>query len=62
MNTRLLNVAEAAERLGLKKPTIYKYVCERAIPFVKINAAVRFDPERLDAWVAERAVEPIARG
>lgn len=55
---KLLSIREAANRLGLKVPTIYKYVGIRAVPFVKIGSRVLFDADRLDAWVRAHAVEP----
>jgi hypothetical protein len=30
----------------------------QAIPIVRIGRCVRFDPQRLDRWVADHAVEP----
>lgn len=51
---KLLSVREAAELLGLKTPTVYKYVCARSLPFVKIGSRTLFQPERLEEWVQKR--------
>jgi len=56
----LLNVDEAATYLNLSPHTIRKYVELRRIPFVKIGAAVRFERDAIDAFVAERRVARIA--
>jgi predicted DNA-binding transcriptional regulator AlpA len=52
----LLNVREAASRLGLSKSTLDKWRCAGKGPrYVKsTDRAVRYDPEDLDAWIAAR--------
>jgi predicted DNA-binding transcriptional regulator AlpA len=52
----LLNVREAAARLGLSKSTLDKMRCAGKGPrYVKsTDKAVRYDPADLDAWVAAR--------
>jgi len=52
----LLNVREAAARLGLSKSTLDKWRCAGKGPrYVKsTDRAVRYDPEDLDAWIAAR--------
>lgn len=52
----LLNVREAAARLGLSKSTLDKMRCAGKGPrYVKsTERAVRYDPADLDAWIAAR--------
>lgn len=52
----LLNVREAAARLGLSKSTLDKMRCAGKGPhFIKsTDRAVRYDKADLDAWVAAR--------
>ena len=52
----LLNVREAAARLGLSKSTLDKMRCAGKGPrYVKsTDKAVRYDPADLDAWIAAR--------
>ena len=52
----LLNVRQAATRLGLSKSTLDKMRCAGKGPrFIKsTDRAVRYDPIDLDAWIAER--------
>ena len=52
----LLNVAQAADRLGLSVHTIRKYIELRRLPFVKIGARVLFDPEELERFIDDRRV------
>lgn len=56
---RLLGVKEAAELLGIKVPTLYKYVCQGTVPVVKIGSRVLFDPDRLAVWVRKHSREPV---
>ena len=55
---KLLSVSEAAQYLGIKKTTVYKYVIGKRIPHVKIGTRVLFDALRLEAWVKEHSHEP----
>lgn len=52
----LLNVREAAARLGLSKSTLDKMRCAGKGPrFIKsTDRAVRYDPTDLDSWIAAR--------
>lgn len=52
----LLNVREAAARLGLSKSTLDKMRCAGKGPrFIKpTDRAVRYDPDDLEAWIAGR--------
>lgn len=52
----LLNVREAAARLGLSKSTLDKMRCAGKGPrYIKsTDRAVRYDPQDLDAWIAAR--------
>ena len=53
----LMTARDLAERYGFHPQTIYNLVNQRRIPFVKIGAALRFDPDEIEAW--ERHTEPI---
>lgn len=47
----LLTIREAAQYLALSVSTLYGWVWQRRIPFVKIGRALRFDPRDLAAFV-----------
>lgn len=56
----LLNMDQAAEKLGIKKSTLYKLVCEKKIHVVKICGGKNlFDPARLEQWIIAHTQEPI---
>jgi len=57
MNRRLLNVEELSEYIGLSTSTIYSWVSQRRIPFVKCGRLTKFDLQRIDEWIEESSVE-----
>ena len=57
---KLLDVNEASKFLELSPKTIYAYVCQKKIPYVKIRSSVRFRPSDLEAWVEKHYVQPIS--
>ena len=59
MEKQILNVREAAEFLGLKVPTLYKYTHGRNIPFIKLGSRVLFKSDELNRWIDEHKVKPI---
>lgn len=54
----LMTAAEAAEFLGIAGGTIYHWVSEKRIPFVRISArCIRFRRRDLESWLSARLVE-----
>jgi excisionase family DNA binding protein len=53
----LLNVEEAAGRLGTSTRFIRRLIAERRIPFTKLGKHVRIDTADLDAFIAAGRVE-----
>lgn len=51
--THLVNVHEAARFLTVSPSTLYGWVWQRRIPFVKIGRAVRFDMADLERFIAQ---------
>ena len=56
---RLLSVSEAAEYLGIKKATIYKFVRLQRLPVTRIGTRILFDPSSLKDWVKKNTLEPL---
>lgn len=46
-----MTIREAALFLSVSVSTLYGWVWQRRIPFVKIGRALRFDPQDLDAFI-----------
>ena len=55
---KLIDPESAAKVLGIKTITVYKWVSERKIPFVKVGGALRFSPVALHDWLREREYIP----
>jgi|WetSurMetagenome_2_1015567.scaffolds.fasta_scaffold00088_39 excisionase family DNA binding protein len=54
---RLLSVDETLGILGIKKATLYSWVCRRQIPVVKLSARLlKFRESDLEAFINARAV------
>ena len=56
----LLNVDQAAERLGTSSRFVRRLIAERRIAFTKLGKHVRIDSADLDAFVAAGRVVPMA--
>ena len=48
----LIGVKELARRLGIAKGTIYNWVYLKRLPYLKIGGALRFDPSKIEALLA----------
>ena len=48
---KLLSVQEVATLLGLHKVTIYDWVSQRRVPFVKVGRRTMFDPREIERWL-----------
>ena len=55
----LMSIEEAAEYLGLKVSTIYKYTSSRKLPFIKIGSRVLFSREILEDFIRAHIIEPV---
>lgn len=51
IDEHLVKIDRAAEITGYKKGYLYELVYKNAIPYVKINRSIRFDPVELDKWM-----------
>lgn len=50
-----LTLVEAAQYLGIKKPTMYGLTSARKIPFYKFGRGIFFYRKELDDWIAEES-------
>jgi len=57
----LLTVKEVSSWLQVKPSTLYLWVAEGSIPALKINGCVRFQRERIAAWLETRQYTPPSR-
>ena len=54
---KMINVPEAAERLGLQPPTVYGMISEGTLPAYRFGRAVRVDEDELEAWKQAQRVK-----
>ena len=48
---KFLNMEELAEHTGMSKSYLYKRVCNKTIPFIKLGTRTVFVTEVIDKWV-----------
>lgn len=58
---KLITPDELMEYLGLSKPTLYRLVSERIIPFCKIGGSLRFRKIDIEKYIEKSSVEPLKR-
>ncbi|HHT9134605.1 MAG TPA: helix-turn-helix domain-containing protein [Candidatus Avalokitesvara rifleensis] len=54
---RLIGIKEAAGYLDISVNTLYTWVSQKRIPYVKIGRLVKFDLEALDRFIESNVVE-----
>ncbi|MDD5044936.1 MAG: helix-turn-helix domain-containing protein [Candidatus Omnitrophica bacterium] len=54
---RLITVEELAKYLNLNPHTIYMWVEQKKIPFIKIGRMVRFDLIEIEEWLISKKTE-----
>ncbi len=57
MERRYLSPRELAEYCGLSRETIYLWVRERKIPFIKKSRLIKFDKLAIDAWLKKDEIK-----
>ncbi len=48
---RLINIRQASQLLSVSVSTLYGWVWQRRIPFVKVGRAVRFEAKDLEQFI-----------
>jgi len=57
MNKLLIDVKQLSESTGLSVFTLYSWINQKKIPYVKVGRLVRFDPRRIEKWIEGNSVE-----
>lgn len=52
---KLLNVKELADRLGAKVNTVYGWIHEGKIPYIKLGGLIRFRDDVISKWIQENS-------
>jgi excisionase family DNA binding protein len=53
-----LDIAALAERLQIKRSTLYAWTEQGSIPHLKLGRLIRFDPDEIEAWLQSHRREP----
>jgi len=53
----LIGTKEASEFLGIKKQTLYEWVVQRKLPFIKVGRLTKFRKVDLESWLDKRTKE-----
>jgi excisionase family DNA binding protein len=54
---QLLDTAEASQLLGISRNTLYEWIVQRKIPYIKVGRLVKFRREDLQKWLEKRIQE-----
>ena len=57
--SKLLNVKEFADAIGLKPATVRQQVWRRQVEFVRVGRAIRFKPETVQKIIERGTVPPL---
>ena len=55
-----MDIEEVTQYLGISKNTVYSWVWQRRMPYVKLGRLLRFDEKTINDWMSNHAVEMIA--
>jgi excisionase family DNA binding protein len=58
MNKLLIDIRELSKLLGISEKTLYAWVHQRKIPFIKIGGLLKFDSHDIQKWIQKKKVEP----
>ncbi len=51
---RIVDIHGLSSYLGVCINTIYSWVSQGTIPYIKLGRLLRFDLDKIDAWITER--------
>ena len=56
---RFLGINDFSDYIGVPKGTLYSWVCQKKIPYLKIGKLVKFDLREIEPWLKERRFKEI---
>ena len=56
---RLLDINDAADRLGTTERHMWALIADRKIDYIKVGRLVRFDPSALDTWIKANTITAV---
>lgn len=59
MEKRFIGIEDLSQYLGLTKGTLYVWVCQRRIPYLKIGKLLKFDIIEIQDWIEDKRVKEL---
>lgn len=59
MDRRFVAIEDLAQYLSLTKGTLYVWVSQRRIPYLKMGGALRFDLKEIENWLKDKRIKEI---
>ncbi len=59
MQKRLIGIKEASEYLGISVNTLYSWVSQKRIDYVKMGRLTKFDLKVIDKYIENNSVEAV---
>ncbi len=59
MQRRLITIKEASEYLGISVNTLYSWVSQKKIDYVKMGRLTKFDIRVIDKYIENNSVEAV---
>ena len=56
---RYMGIEDFANYLGVPKATLYVWVCQKKIPYLKIGKLLKFDLKEIELWLKEKRFKEI---
>ena len=53
---KLLDISEVSDIIGVQINTLYSWIHQKRIPYIKIGRLVKFKPSDIDAWLKEKSI------
>ncbi|MFX0197214.1 MAG: helix-turn-helix domain-containing protein [Candidatus Hodarchaeota archaeon] len=57
---RLFTVEETKEIFRISRSTLYRWVMERRIPYIKVGGRLLFKPNEIDGLLKEKSIRAIS--
>jgi len=57
LKVSLIEKEQVAQQLGVSINTLYAWIHQKRIPYVKIGSLVKFDQYDIDVWIEEKKVK-----
>lgn len=56
MEKRLLNIDELVEYISVPKGTIYNWISQKKLPYIKMGRRIKFDKQDIDKFIETKKI------